>query len=192
MNELFIGVFWSVYYVLHSALATNSAKRLFQRVFPQVYPHYRALFITIAAVNFVLLVILHYKLPSPLLFKSPFWLMLLAYVFLGVGLYIFIASLMAYGKGLFYPLASDGDTLQPLVTHGLNSIVRHPLYFAVLLLLVGMCCFAPNVKNVVFSLITALYIFIGSRFEEQRLVELHGDAYRNYQSKVPMLIPYLF
>lgn len=192
VNELFIGVFWSVYYILHSALATSSAKRFFQRIFPQVYPHYRALFITIAVVNFILLLLLHFKLPSPLLFEPPFWLLLIAYGFFAVGLYVIIVASRQYGIGLLLNTSEEGNENPPLITHGLNRIVRHPLYFSVLLVLVGLCCYAPNAKNVVFSLISTVYIVVGSRLEEQRLVERYGEDYTEYQRKVPMLIPYLF
>ena len=33
------------------------------------------------------------------------------------------------------------------------------------------------------------YIMVGVRFEENGLVSVFGDAYRNYQKQVPMLVP---
>ncbi len=150
------------------------------------------MFITIAVVNFVLLIMLHLKLPSSLLVEPPIWFKLMAYPFFGTGLYILFKALRSYGSQFFFDVSGEGDTAQPLITHGLNGAVRHPLYFAILLLLIGLCCFAPNLKNIVFSLISTIYIIIGAKLEERRLIDLYGEAYKNYQSKVPMLIPYLF
>jgi protein-S-isoprenylcysteine O-methyltransferase Ste14 len=35
-----------------------------------------------------------------------------------------------------------------------------------------------------------LYILIGVRFEERELVTSFGDVYREYQQRVPMLLPW--
>jgi protein-S-isoprenylcysteine O-methyltransferase Ste14 len=39
------------------------------------------------------------------------------------------------------------------------------------------------------NLSLTLYLYIGSVFEEQRLVDEFGDNYINYQQDVPRLIP---
>ncbi len=37
----------------------------------------------------------------------------------------------------------------------------------------------------------AIYLYYRlSKYEEKRLVELFGDAYRDYQAKVPMMFPW--
>ncbi len=74
-----------------------------------------------------------------------------------------------------------------LVINGLYCHVRHPLYSAGLLFI----WLTPVMTTTVLALNLGLtlYIIIGSIFEEQRLVGEFGQAYSDYQSRVPRLIP---
>jgi protein-S-isoprenylcysteine O-methyltransferase Ste14 len=74
-----------------------------------------------------------------------------------------------------------------LVTGGLYRVVRHPLYTFSLLIL----WFAPTVSVnsfIVYASLT-LYILIGIFFEERKLLREFGQAYADYKSVTPMLIP---
>lgn len=44
--------------------------------------------------------------------------------------------------------------------------------------------------RLVFNLLFTGWIIVGSVLEERDLVADYGDDYRNYQRRVPMLIPY--
>ena len=76
---------------------------------------------------------------------------------------------------------------EPLATGGMNARVRHPLYLGLLLVLWGGA-------TTPFTLATALcgtvYVLIGIRFEERKLLRLYGDTYRAYRDRVPMLLPW--
>jgi protein-S-isoprenylcysteine O-methyltransferase Ste14 len=39
------------------------------------------------------------------------------------------------------------------------------------------------------AVMMTLYFFIGSRFEERKLIRYHGEQYRRYRELVPGLIP---
>ncbi|MCB1051569.1 MAG: isoprenylcysteine carboxylmethyltransferase family protein [Acidobacteria bacterium] len=79
---------------------------------------------------------------------------------------------------------------QPLVTRGVFAWCRHPLYFGLILALWSLPVqWRLTLHLAVFS---SLYCFIGSFFEEARLLDKFGDAYRNYQKSTPRLIPFLF
>jgi len=66
--------------------------------------------------------------------------------------------------------------------------VRHPLYFSVLLLF----WFSPDLTldRLLFNILWTAWIWIATRWEERDLEADFGDAYRRYQKRVPMLIPW--
>jgi protein-S-isoprenylcysteine O-methyltransferase Ste14 len=81
---------------------------------------------------------------------------------------------------------------EPLVIHGPHRHVRHPLYFAVVLLFLGWWL----LLDYTFLLFMAFLFFIWFtmvviRFEELELRVLFGEEYEAYAKKVPMIIPSL-
>ncbi len=67
--------------------------------------------------------------------------------------------------------------------------VRHPLYVGWLLTFWS----APvmTIAHFFFAAMTTAYILVAIRFEENDLVAAHGQKYRQYKERVPMLIPAL-
>lgn len=81
----------------------------------------------------------------------------------------------------------EGERPGALVTVGLYRIVRHPLYTFSLLALWSSPAVSINVF-VVYLALTA-YILVGIIFEERKLLREFGQAYADYKSVTPMLIP---
>lgn len=81
------------------------------------------------------------------------------------------------------------DEDEPLNTEGILGAVRHPLYFGGLLIIIGFWLFAPTLANLITVIMLVLYILVGIRFEERKLVAQYGEAYKKYQEEVPMLFP---
>jgi protein-S-isoprenylcysteine O-methyltransferase Ste14 len=90
-------------------------------------------------------------------------------------------SLLAHMKG------RESGTL-PFSIRGPYRWVRHPLYSVVLLLVWS----SPDVTldRLWFNLTWTVWMVIGTVLEERDLVEEFGDAYREYQKMVPMLVPF--
>jgi len=65
--------------------------------------------------------------------------------------------------------------------------VRHPLYFLTLVFFWSYPVITSD--RLLFNIIWTAWVVAGARLEERELVEDFGDDYRDYQSKVPMLLP---
>jgi protein-S-isoprenylcysteine O-methyltransferase Ste14 len=65
--------------------------------------------------------------------------------------------------------------------------VRHPLYTAGLIFIWLIPIMSSNLLALNVGI--TLYLYIGSIFEERKLLAEWGDEYRTYQRKVPRLIP---
>lgn len=188
MNALILGLLWMVYYALHSAMATRSFKRFLRKRLSNLYPYYRSIYSFFAAVNFFLLFFLHDMAPSDRVYVSNLILRYAGFAILLSGGIVIIIAGKNYGLGFFYRESIEKD----LVKTGMNAYVRHPLYFGVLLALIGFFLAFPYWKNLVFLVVTLIYVIIGSLLEEQKLIDDFGDEYREYRKEVKMLIPGLF
>ena len=82
----------------------------------------------------------------------------------------------------FLTSRTSGADHVPLVTTGLYGFVRHPLYFAWMLLVFA----APHMTmtRLTFAVLSTGYLAIAIPFEERALVRVFGAGYREYQRHV--------
>ena len=76
--------------------------------------------------------------------------------------------------------------LEPLVTHGVHRYVRHPLYTAMFLVFWGRAFDEAALMTAAWA---TLYLVIGTRFEERKLLEIYGADYARYSAAVPRFLP---
>ena len=72
-------------------------------------------------------------------------------------------------------------------TPGLYKVVRHPIMLG--FIIAFWATPKMTVGHLVFALGTTAYILIALQIEERDLMDLHGDAYREYKREVSMLFP---
>lgn len=84
-------------------------------------------------------------------------------------------------------LRSKPTLSSPFKIRGPYRWVRHPLYLFMIVLF--WSCPSLTVDRLLFNVLWTIWIVIGTVLEERDLLYDFGDAYRNYQATVPMLVP---
>lgn len=195
MVSIIIWLFF--YFLMHSLLADPRTKSWFARRFGE-YTYqgiYRLLYNAIALITLLPIVpqilsqnTLLYELTVPVR-----WILTAIQILAGIGLlasllqidwmqFAGISQLIAYLRR--QPLPLPAESLQ---TGGVYAIVRHPLYFFSLIAF----WFSPTMTTgmLAVNIAVTLYVIIGSRVEERRMLRLFGEPYREYMQRVPWLIP---
>ena len=186
-----------LYSAVHSWLASQRMKHWTRRTLgPGTDRWYRLVYNLLAGLTLLPLLPMLALLPDRVLYTLPppwLWLALL-------GQFMAVAGI-AYGAWLtniwhFLGLCQllgmpAGERLNckpPLVVSGLYRWVRHPLYFLGLVLI----WLTPQmtVNRLALFGVFSIYLYVGTFFEERRLVAEFGDRYRDYQRQVPRLIPW--
>jgi len=82
----------------------------------------------------------------------------------------------------------DHEKKSELITTGLFSVSRNPIFFGMLLSLVGLFLCLPTLFSSIFLVTGYVLIQIQIRLEEEYLRKEHGELYLTYLSKVRRLI----
>lgn len=77
----------------------------------------------------------------------------------------------------------DGETKTELVTTGLFSYSRNPIFFGMLISLLGLFLTTPNGLTFLFLILGYILIQIQIRLEEDFLANQHGQNYIAYKQK---------
>ncbi|RMG84946.1 MAG: isoprenylcysteine carboxylmethyltransferase family protein [Bacteroidetes bacterium] len=179
------------YYALHSLLADHAVKTRLQTFLP--FRYYRLFFNALSIGLLVPLYRFYAALPPEKL--SDFMPLTVAgWVLFILGVGWLLAAMSGYDAGEFTGIYQWKHNAPPrhtaLKTTGLNGIVRHPLYLGTFLIAWGLFGIRPEMRILVIAVVTSLYLIVGIRLEEKKLVREFGEAYRAYQKSVPMLFPF--
>ncbi len=193
MNVL---VVLAAYIIFFSLLHSLTAARFFkEKAYQFIEPGaYRFLYTVVSGVTVLPILYLWYigrSIYAPLyIIRFPF--SLLAYVVMASGLYLLVKSLIFIDSldflgfnALFkkkHPTKSGG-----LITSGVYSITRHPLYLGGILIL--WTNLQMRSVDLLVTILFTLYFIAGGVLEERKLEEEFGDEYRRYKKNVSMLIP---
>ncbi len=182
----------AAYAALHSLLASLWAKARARRLAgPAADRIYRLGFNIIGAITLLPVLAIPAIQPGPVLYVVPSPLSWLFVTGQATALIVVVAGLLQtdvwHFLGLRQLAEGPDDRPRRLVITGLYRYVRHPLYSAGLAFL----WLTPLMTTTLLVLYAAfsLYLYIGSLFEERRLLLEFGPAYQAYQRKVPRLFP---
>lgn len=82
----------------------------------------------------------------------------------------------------------DDKNKTALVTTGLFSISRNPVFLGMILSTAGIFLILPNAITLLVTVTSYIVIQIQIRLEEEHLQKMHGSAYSEYKQKVKRLI----
>ena len=183
---------WAGYFIIHSALASLTVKHWATRRWPTLAPRYRL------AYNALAFLLLLPPIYMTLFMRGDYlWRWTGAWSWLANGLALLAALgflwTLRYYSGLefigFRQWQSDDHSIgdqEPFKISPLHRYVRHPWY-ALGLVIIWTRDMDPMFLTSAAAI--TLYLFIGSRLEERKLIAYHGEAYRRYRERVPGIIP---
>jgi methanethiol S-methyltransferase len=190
MEKLVLGVLWSLYFAIHSVLAMPAVKAWVQHKRPSFFRSYRVAYNFVAVVGFAGMLAYQRTVQDHIIVVMPLWVFILSAFLMMVGVTLLVAALKNYDLREFIGLSpmEENQSAGKLRVSGLNALVRHPLYLATILILLGYLAYRFTWNNLIFVTIALAYIEIGSRIEEKKLVRLYGEKYTEYQKKVKRLL----
>ncbi len=97
-------------------------------------------------------------------------------------------SIAQYQMRTSWRIGIDERHRTALVTTGVFSLSRNPVFLGMLLSVWGLLLIIPSAAMLVISVTTWVVIQIQIRLEEEFLARQHGDVYRQYKDTVRRLI----
>ena len=95
--------------------------------------------------------------------------------------------------GKFFTATVKTQDQQRVIRSGAYSVIRHPSYLGAYLAIIGSSVFLHATFSIFLS---AILMFVIYRYrinaEEETLVEVFGDDYKEYQTQTARLIPYIY
>ena len=192
MNHIYLALYWILYFILHSILASNLIKKIIKNKFSKLYPFYRLTYNGFALITLILVLQFQGTITPTFLFQKTILLQITGFSIIALGAILGYLAFKNYSSseflGLDYnkPHEKNKDILK---TSEFNSFVRHPLYFANLLLIWGYFIANPNSNILIMNGVITAYLIIGTKLEEQKLIKEFGQLYKDYINQVPMLLP---
>ena len=187
-----IASLWLGYFLIHSVTASLNLKKWVASHYSQFMPAYRLAFNIFSTILIMPILWLSFSWSSEPLWRwSPaiFWFLQFISLLTVVAFYF---SLRYYDMAEFMGTKqlSEHNTAvedqEQFVIGEFHRFVRHPWYTMGIIII---WCRELDPVMLTSAVMLTLYFIVGSRLEERKLLQYHGDVYRQYIDRVPGLIP---
>jgi protein-S-isoprenylcysteine O-methyltransferase Ste14 len=123
--------------------------------------------------------VLHLNFPISLRWSGT------APAFIGIGLWIYAQSTL----GNYWSPQLQIQKEHKIITIGLYKLIRHPIYAAMFIWVVGLALFTANIIFVFLAIFTIIWLILRVPKEEKMMVEQFGDEYVQYIKKTGKFFP---
>jgi protein-S-isoprenylcysteine O-methyltransferase Ste14 len=179
---------------LHSALISVTVTEYLRQRLGAHYRFYRLFFNFFALLSLAVVILYQHSVRTGPVFDWEGHLRAIQVVLIGLGLLLFVLGARKYDARRFLGLAQirDGVSTKAMTqtgeldTSGILSVIRHPWYLALLLIIWAR---PLDLSVIVLNAVFSIYLIVGAYLEEKKLVREFGEVYRNYQERVSMLLP---
>lgn len=185
---------WVVYFFMHSWLISDSIKKFFSQALKDNYRYYRLAYNVFSTITLLLVLLYGATIETKMLVASSSFLKYLGLMIATFGLIIGKKGFKHYDTGEFLgfkQVKNNTAHKNELKTNGILNYVRHPLYAATILMVLGFWLFSPSITNLITFACIVIYLFVGIYLEEKKLIKEFGEDYIRYRKKVPMLVPHI-
>ena len=191
---IYLVVWWMIFFAIHSLLASSYIKNYINRLKGVFKSYYRILFNLVSTILLLPIAYQYFTLPSEVVFTTTLVYQVTGSLLAIAGVYIVVDGFKNYRTDEFigtYQIKNHHD-FHPskLSRSGWNGVVRHPLYFGGIMLVIGLFLVIPTVKLGLTAILVIIYLYVGSIWEEKKLKSEFGSAYDAYKREVSMLIPF--
>jgi len=179
---------------LHSAMISLTVTHYLKQKVPDKYCYYRLFFNFIALLTLIPVIWYKYSLQTEVVFNWSGYLVVVQVVLICTGILLFFLGAKKYDFRRFLGLSQLNETQSSrgitqsgeLDTSGILSVVRHPWYTGLLLVLWAR---PMDISTLVLNSVFTIYLFVGAYLEERKLIDEFGETYKQYQNNVSMLFP---
>jgi protein-S-isoprenylcysteine O-methyltransferase Ste14 len=132
-------------------------------------------------------------------FFNPFEIkQIISWVILVFAGYMVIAGILVFKKYGKIDRSRDEKALlgfektTELIDKGIYKYIRHPLYASLFYLTWGIFLKNTTTGLLIVAVISSLFLYITSRYDEKECITYFGDKYLEYMTRSKMFVPFVF
>jgi len=197
-DVVIIILLFGIFGYIHSLLASEKVKIQFKKMFGELIAFYRILYNIFTVIS---LYIIYLVSPTPHLviydLQYPYDLIILIPQFLSLVAIIWVFKYICFKEFLGLDqiirfiekrYTTELDEEYTLRIEGPYRYSRHPIYFFSITFLLFRS--TMDLFYLTFFICMVAYFYIGSYYEEKKLVRQFGEVYNSYKKEVPRIIPF--
>jgi protein-S-isoprenylcysteine O-methyltransferase Ste14 len=120
-------------------------------------------------------------------FDFPIWLRWLGTLFAFIGVVFWIYSQAMLDK--YWSPQLQVQKEHKIITSGPYRVIRHPIYTAMFIWVIGLALFTANMAFALLALLTIIGLILRVPKEEKMMIEQFGDEYKKYMQITGRFFP---